>query len=56
MVYVMVKKYQDYRRFHVSARILIFVIDPLKQDNIQIVVVPGYLSIQFNDSRYPLSQ
>jgi len=56
MVDIMLKKYQSYRRFHVSARILIFVIDPVKQDNMQIVVIPGYLSIQFNDSRYPLSQ
>jgi hypothetical protein len=56
MVDIMLKKYQDYRYFYVGARILVFVIDPVKQDNIQIIVVPGYLSIQFNDSRYPLSQ
>ena len=56
MVDIMLKKYQDYRYLYVGARILVFVIDSTKQDNIQIVVVPGYLSIQFNDSRYPLSQ
>jgi len=56
MVDIMLKKYQDYRYLYVGARILVFVIDPVKQDNIQIVVVPGYLSTQFNDSRYPLSQ
>ncbi len=55
MVDVMLKKYQDYRYRHlfVDARIFVFVIDPTKQDNMQIVVVPGDLSIQFNDSRYP---
>ena len=52
MVDIMVKKYQGYRRFHVSARILIFVIDPAKQDNIQVIMIPGYLSIQFIDQRY----
>jgi hypothetical protein len=56
MVDIMLKKYQDYRYLYVGARILVFVTDPVKQVNIQIVVVPGYLSIQFNDSRYPLSQ
>jgi hypothetical protein len=55
MVDIMLKKYQNYRYRHllVSAKIFVFVIDPAKQDNIQIVVVPGDLSIQFNDSRYP---
>ncbi len=56
MVEEMLKKYQNYRYLYVGARILVFVIDPVKQDNIQIVLIPGYLSIQFNDSRYPLSQ
>ncbi len=53
MVDVMLKKYQDYRYRHLSigARILIFIIDPAKQDNIQIVVVPGGLSIKLRDSR-----
>jgi hypothetical protein len=55
MVDIMLKKYQNYRRFNVGARILVFVIDPVKQDNIQIVVVPGYLSIQFIDRRYTTS-
>jgi hypothetical protein len=54
MVDIMLKKSQSYRNLSVGARILVFVIDPAKQDNIQIVVVPGYLSIQLDDSRYPL--
>ncbi len=54
MVDVMLKKYQNYRYRYllVGARIFVFVIDPVKQDNMQIVVVPGYLAIQFTDSRY----
>ena len=54
MVDIMLKKYQDYRYRYlfVGARILVFVIDPAKQDNMQIVVVPGYLGIEFTDSRY----
>jgi hypothetical protein len=54
MVDIMLKKYRSYRNFYVGARILVFVIDPAKQDNVQIVVVPGYLSIRLDDSRYPL--
>jgi hypothetical protein len=54
MVDVMLKKYQDYRYRYlfVGASVLVFVIDPTKQDNTQIVVVPGYLAIRFTDSRY----
>ncbi len=51
MVDVMLKKYQSYRYRHLSigARILVFIIDPAKQDNIQIVVVPGHHSIVINN-------
>jgi len=45
MVDIMLKKYQDYRRLYVDAIILVFVIDPAKQDNMQIVVIPGDHSI-----------
>ncbi len=52
MIDIMLKKYQSYRNLNVGARILVFIIDPVKQDNIQIVLIPGYLSIQFIDRRY----
>jgi len=45
MVDIMLKKYQNYRHLFIGAKILVFVIDPAKPDNMQIVVVPGYLSI-----------
>ena len=54
MVEEMLKKYQSYRYFRISARILVFVIDPAKQGNVQIVVIPGNLLITLNDSSYPL--
>jgi hypothetical protein len=45
MVDIMLKKYQNYRHLFIGAKILVFIIDPAKQDNMQIVVVPGYHSI-----------
>jgi len=53
MVDIMLKKYQNYRyrHFSIGAKILVFVIDPAKQDNMQIVVVPGYLGIKLDYSR-----
>jgi len=51
MVDIMLKKYQSYRYLFVGARIFVFVIDPAKQDNVQIVVVPGYLGIKLDYSR-----
>jgi hypothetical protein len=41
MVDIMLKKYQSYKLLYVRASILVFVIDPAKQDNMQIVVIPG---------------
>jgi hypothetical protein len=54
MADIMLKKYQSYRYRYlfVTAQILVFVIDPAKQDNMQIVVIPGHLAIEFTDSRY----
>ena len=52
MVDIMLKKYQNYRNLFIGATIFVFVIDPAKQDNMQILVVPSYLSIKLDDSRY----